>query len=44
MKCKYCGIDFVGAIKDICSKECAQLYFDERRHDVITNDDSIQKI
>ncbi|MCH7648680.1 MAG: hypothetical protein QQN58_06910 [Nitrosopumilus sp.] len=39
-KCKNCGKDFEEEINDFCSKECVQLYFDERIHDAVANDDS----
>ncbi|HJJ23139.1 MAG TPA: hypothetical protein OQH54_05420 [Nitrosopumilus sp.] len=42
-KCKHCGVDFEIGIKDFCSKECTQLYFDGRIHDAVATDDSHTK-
>jgi len=39
-KCLHCGIDFEGEIKDFCSNECVQLYFDRRIQKALDDDDS----
>jgi len=39
-KCLHCGIDFEEEIKDFCSNECVQLYFDRRIQKALDDDDS----